>query len=208
VPDEKVREASPVRARDDSLQVALDLHRVFLAGQTQALGESANVRIDDDPLRMSELGRDDIRGLSGDTRESEEILETARNLAVELLEQHTHRAANRFRLLPEEAGRIDASLELLLRYGEVVLRLPVLLEQRTGDAIDVRIRRLRGEHHRDEELERAPKAKRDRRICMLHCKPFDDRPDPLAPPPESTPSGLTDVATRHAAPSAGLRRAC
>jgi len=69
-----MREAGPVRARDDLLQIPFDLHRVFLAGQAQTLGKAADVRVDDDALRMSELGGDDVCGLAGDTRESEEIL--------------------------------------------------------------------------------------------------------------------------------------
>ena len=122
-----------------------------------------------------------------------------RNLAVELLEQHVHRPADRLRLLPEEAGRVDVPLELLLRDGEVVLGLAVLLEQPLGHAVDVRVRRLRREHHRDEELEIRAEAERDLRVRVLLGEPLDDRPDPLPPPPEPAPARLADVATRHGA---------
>ena len=109
----------------------------------------------------------------------------ARHLAVELLEQHPHRPAQRLRLLAVEAGREDVALELLLRHGEVVLGLAVLLEQRLGDAVDVHVGRLRREHHRDEQLERAAEAERDRRVGVLDREPLDDRADPLLLRPDA-----------------------
>src|SRR5206468_1611055 len=56
VPDQEMREDPPPRARDDPLQVALDLHRLLLARQAEALREPPHVRVDDDALRVSELG--------------------------------------------------------------------------------------------------------------------------------------------------------
>ena len=68
VPDQQVREAAPVRARHELDQVALDLDRILLPRQPEALREPAHVRVDDDPLRVPELGRDDVRGLARDAR--------------------------------------------------------------------------------------------------------------------------------------------
>src|SRR6266516_4680140 len=113
VPDEEVRENAPVLARDDRLEVALDLHRVVLLRQPETLREPAHVRVDDDSLRVPELRGDDVGGLAGDTRQAQELLELARHAAVELLDQHPHRAVQRPRLLSEEAGRADVVLELL-----------------------------------------------------------------------------------------------
>ena len=198
MPDEKVREASPVGTRHDPLQVTLDLHRILLAGEPETLREAPDVRVDDDPLCVTELGCDDVRGLASDAGKLHEILEPPRNLAVELLEQHAHGAADRLRLLPEEAGRVDVSLELLLRHGEVVLRPVVLLKERPRHTVDVDVGRLGRQHHRDEELERGAETKRDRRVGVLRGEPFDDRPDPLASPSETPAPSLADVATRHA----------
>jgi len=61
-----VRKDAPVLARDDALEVALDLHGIVLTRQPQALGESADVRVDDDSLCIAELGGDDVRGFAGD----------------------------------------------------------------------------------------------------------------------------------------------
>jgi hypothetical protein len=63
-----VREHAPVLARHEALQVALDLDRVVLSRQAEALGEPADVRVDDDALRLAQLGRDDVRRLPRDAR--------------------------------------------------------------------------------------------------------------------------------------------
>ena len=76
-------------------------------------------------------------------------------------------------------------------------RAVVLREKRRRDAVDVHVGRLRGEHHRDEQLEVAAEAQRDLGVCMLLGQPLDDRPDPLAPRPEAAPPRLGDEATRH-----------
>ena len=154
------------------------------------------MRVDDDALRVAELGGDDVRRLARDAGQAQQLLDRPRHLPVELLEQHLHRPAQRLRLLAEEAGRVDVALELLLRHGEVVLRPPVLLEQPLGDAVDVHVRRLGREHHRDEQLEVAAEAERDRGVRVLGREPLDDRPDPLALRPDAA-ARLADEATRH-----------
>ena len=50
----------------DPLQVALDLHRVVVSRQAEPLREPPHVRVDDDPLRVPELGGDDVGGLARD----------------------------------------------------------------------------------------------------------------------------------------------
>ena len=183
---------------------------ILLPREPEPLREAPHVRVDDDPLRLAELGGDDVARLARDARQPDQLFEAPRHLAVELLEQHPHRPAQRLRLLAVEAGREDVALELLLRHGEVVLGLAVLLEQRLGDAVDVHVGRLRREHHRDEQLERAAEAERDRRVGVLDREPLDDRADPLLLRPDAL-AGLLQVATRQRPPGAagagaGLRR--
>ena len=104
------------RCRSRSILTGSSLPR-----EAEALREPAHVRVDDDALRVAELGRDDVRGLPRDARQARELVEGARHLAVEVLDQHLHRPADRLRLLAEEAGGPDVVLELLDRHGEVVL---------------------------------------------------------------------------------------
>jgi len=160
----------PVGARHDPRQVALDLHGIVLLCQTEPLREPAHVRVHDDPLRVPELGGDDVCGLAGDARKADELLEPPRHLTAELLEQDSHRTANSLRLLAEEAGLEDVALELLLRHGEVVLRPPVLAKERAGDAIHVHVGRLRRQHRRHEQLEVRAETERDARIGVVTCR--------------------------------------
>ena len=191
-----MREETPALARHESLQVALDLDRILLLRQPQPLREPAHVRVDDDSLRIAEFGGDDVRRLARHPGEAHELLEAVRDPTAELLEQHHHRRAQGPRLLTEEAGSEDVPLELLLRDGQVVLRTLVLLEQPLRDAVHVHVRRLRREHHRDEQLELVPKAERDRRLRVLGGEPLDDRHDPRPLGTDAEPR-LVDVAPRH-----------
>src|SRR6266508_2534115 len=199
VPDQQVRKAAPVLARDEANEVPLDLHRIFVAREAEALRETANVSVDNDPLSLAELGGDDVGGLACDTWEVDQLLEPPRHLAVELLQQHLHRPAQRLRLLTEEAGREDVALELFGRNSQVVLRAPVLLEQPLGDAVHVDVRRLRGEHHRDEELEIRPRLEGDGRVGVRGGEAFDDRPDACALRADA-PARLLEIAAGQLVP--------
>ena len=70
-----MREARPIGARHDLLEVAFDPHRVLLTGQAEPLREPPDVRVDDDALRVPELRRDDVRGLARDAGEANQLLE-------------------------------------------------------------------------------------------------------------------------------------
>src|SRR6478752_4083122 len=51
VPDQEMRKATPVGARHEPDEVALDLHRILLPGEPEPLREAPYVSVDDDPLR-------------------------------------------------------------------------------------------------------------------------------------------------------------
>ena len=148
------------------------------------------------PCALPRSADDDVRRLARDAGQPEQVVEPRRHLAAVVLDQDAHRAAQRLGLLPEEAGGEDVALELLDRHREVVLGSAVLDEEILRDAVDVHVRRLRREHHGDEQLERAAERQRDRRVGVLDGEPLDDRPHarPLRPDP---PPGLVDVAPRH-----------
>ena len=181
--------------RDDAHEVALDLHRVLLLREAETLREPANVRVDDDALRRSALGRDDVRRLAPDAGQPHEVVQPLGHLPVELLEQHAHRAlAGSW----PSGGRCPwggCRLELLERDGEVVLGPAVLPEQLLGDAVHRHVRRLGREHHRDEQLDRVAEAERDGRVRVGPREPLDDLADALALRPDP-PASLEDVVTR------------
>src|SRR4051794_33298182 len=68
VPDQQVREDAPVLARDEALEVALDLDGVLLAREAEALREAADMSVDDHALRLAQLRGDDVRGLPRNSR--------------------------------------------------------------------------------------------------------------------------------------------
>src|SRR5205085_7089667 len=88
VPDQQMREETPILARHEPLQVALDLYRVLLPRQPESLGQPAHVRVDDDPLRIAELRGDHVGRLPRHARQADEVLEPPRYAAVVLLELH------------------------------------------------------------------------------------------------------------------------
>ena len=121
---------APVGARDELDEVALDLDRILLPRQPEPLREAAHVRVDDDALRVAELGRDDVRGLPRDARAAAAARRSSAGPRRRTPPGAPASHPDRLRLLAEEAGRVDVLLELLARHREVVLRPPVLLEQR------------------------------------------------------------------------------
>ncbi len=122
VPDHEMRKPVPVGPGHDLDEIALDLHRILFAGQPETLRDPPHVGIDDDALRLPQLRRNNIGRLPGHSRQPQQLGDRPRHRSSELLDQHPHRATDRLRLLPVEAGLVDVLLELLLRHREVVLR--------------------------------------------------------------------------------------
>ena len=137
--------------------------------------------------------------------EPEEVVESPWDTSVELFDEHLHCATQPPRLLTVETCRVDVALELFRRHGEVVLRPAVLPEQRLGDAVHVHVGRLRGEHHRHEQLERAAEAQRDARVGMRGGEPLDDRPEARALRADAFPR-LLQVAACHRATLSQVER--
>ncbi len=88
-----MREEAPAFARNEPHEVALDLDRILGAREPESLREPPNVGIDDDPLRVAELRRDDVSGLSRDTRKAYELVQPRRDTPVEVSDEHLHRAS-------------------------------------------------------------------------------------------------------------------
>jgi len=187
-----MRESRPVLARNETPQVPLDLDRILLPGEPEPLRESAYVGVHNDPLRRPALRGDDVSRLPPDSGQSHEVLDPERHLAAELFEQHRHRASQVPGLLPEGACRPQVPLELFERDREVVLGTLVLAKEALGDTVHGHVRRLGGEHDRDEELEIVSEPKGDRRVRVLAGQTLDDRPDPESLRAHASPR-LSDV---------------
>ena len=199
-----MRKPVPVGGGHELDEVALDLDRVVLARQAKSLRDTTDMRVDHHSLSLTELGGDDVCGLTRHAGQPKQLGDRPRDNAVELIEQHPHRAANRLRLLSIKAGLENVLLQLLDGHGQIVLRPPVLDEQLRRDAIHVHVGRLRGEHHRDEQLDIASEVQRDLGVRMLDRESLDDRPDPLAPRSDPAAACFPNVASRHACPRTPL----
>ena len=163
--------------------------------EPEALRQPADVRVDDDPLRLPAFGRDDVRGLSAHARQANQVLETLRHLAVVLLEQHPHGGAEVPGLLPERPRRTDVRLELLEGHRQVVLGPVVLAEEAPGHTIHRDVGRLGREHHADEKLDGIPEAECDCGVRVRLREAGDDLVDAFPLRSHAT-AGLADVATR------------
>jgi hypothetical protein len=89
----------------------LDLDRIRVAGQLQALRHARHVRVDGN-RRLFEPGPEhDVGGFPSDSWERDEIVHAIRHLAAEALDQRLTQPDQRFRLVLEETGRSDLILE-------------------------------------------------------------------------------------------------
>ena len=81
--DEQMRQHRPTFAREQLHQILLDLHRVGLRGESEAMAHAPDVRIDDDALVLIEgVSENDVRGLSTDARQLHERVHFARDVSA------------------------------------------------------------------------------------------------------------------------------
>jgi hypothetical protein len=111
-----------------------------------------DVGVDGDPGHVEGVPQDDVRRLAPDTREGDEIVETARHLTVEVLDDGGGHAQQAVRLRAEEPRRADPALQvhaigLCQRHG-----IGVLAEQPGRDGVHPTVGGLGGEHGGDEQL--------------------------------------------------------
>ncbi len=132
VPDQGVAEEDPLVAREETHQVLLDRLRLDLVGEAEAPGHALDVGVDHEPRRDAVGGAEhDVRGLARDAGQRDQLLEIARHLAAEPLDQALAHPDQALGLVAEEAGRVDLLGQRLRVGAGVVLRaMRYLLEQR------------------------------------------------------------------------------
>ena len=100
----------------------------------------------------------DVGGLAADAGQRDQVVEPARHLAVEALEQGGRELEQRVGLGPEEAGRLDQRLELGAVGGGHRGGVGIGREQRRPDRVDPAVGGLRGQHRDDQQLEALSKS--------------------------------------------------
>src|SRR2546428_11009715 len=112
VQDQAQAEPGPFRRRDQFRYVGFDLDWVGTLGQTEAPGEPLDVGIDGEARNAEGDTQHDVGGLAPDAGKRDQVLDTARDLAVEALDPPRAGGDDRLRLPWEETGGVDPSLGL------------------------------------------------------------------------------------------------
>jgi hypothetical protein len=153
--DHRVRDVDPRAARQQVHQVALDLDRIVLRGEREALRDASDVRVDEDAFGLRrDVCDHDVRRLPRHAGERRELVDRERDLAAEVLDDLSGRADDRLRLLPEEPGGINDLLDVGRVRGGERLGIGVGAEELRRDLVDRFVGALGGQDCRDEQLER------------------------------------------------------
>jgi hypothetical protein len=155
VENEPVAEKGPGVAGDELDEILLDADGVGEFREAEALGETADMRIDDDAFIFIEgVSEDNIRGFASSSGECGEGFKGGWHFAAMLGNEGGTHGAEVFRFVAIETGGADEGLEVLLRNGGVIGCGAATLEEVLGDEVDALVGALRGEDGGDEELER------------------------------------------------------
>ena len=153
--NEPVAEKSPRFAGNEFDKILLDADGVCEFRETEALGEAADMGIDDDPFVFIEgISEHDIRGLASSAGEISERFEGGWNFATVLGQEGGTHGADVFCLTAIEARGADEGFEIFLRNGGVIGCGAATLEQVLCDEIDALIGALCRKDGGDEEIKR------------------------------------------------------
>src|ERR1017187_3370028 len=163
--DERVADPGPAVPRNDAVEVPLSFHRVRLARPAETAREAPDMRVHDDSVgRSPDVPEDDVRGLASDAGQGVKGLHRSRDLAAVLLDERLRHAAQGLRLRVEKARRTDDVLEGAGRRRRERGGVGEAPEDLGSHLIHARVRALRREDGRDEELERTPEIERARGV--------------------------------------------
>jgi len=149
-----VAEEGPGVAGEEFDEVLFDADGVAEGGEAEALGEAADMGIDDDAFIFLEgVSEDDIGGFASGTGEVGEGFEGGWHFAAVLREECGTHGSDVFGFVAIEAGGADEGFEFLLRDGGVIGSGAAAREEVFGDDINPFIGALGGEDGGDEEFE-------------------------------------------------------
>ena len=93
-------------------QVELNLYRVLLAREPQALGDPADVGVHHDARDAEGVAQDDVGRLAADPRQFYQVIQGSRHLAAELRHQGLADGLEALGLLMVKAGGVDGLLQV------------------------------------------------------------------------------------------------
>jgi CRP/FNR family cyclic AMP-dependent transcriptional regulator len=156
MPHDIVREHRVVLSRKKCRHISFDFVGILLRGPTEAPRQSPEMRIDRDSRDTECIAEHNIRSLAPHTREADQRIEVRRDVTSEVIAQALPDLLDRLRLLPEEPGGSDQSLQVPTVSRRVARSIGVLAEQSRRHLVDPLVSALRTQHSRDQQLQRRP----------------------------------------------------
>ncbi|HEY9179443.1 MAG TPA: hypothetical protein VIO32_01910 [Candidatus Baltobacteraceae bacterium] len=144
----------PFFARDDRLQVALDVARRLAQRESEPVSHAKDVRVDGDLGFFKRHRHNHARRFSADAGQRFQLLAFARHLASVFFDQFLGTVDDVPRLRPEKAARLDDALDVLLPGLGKFFGGRIFSEQDRRRHIHARVGALRREYHRDDQFER------------------------------------------------------
>jgi len=152
VQDQPVVGVAAEGLRHDPLELGLDLIDILAGGKAGAVADPEDMGVDREGL-LAECGvEDDIGGLAADPGKFLEQLPGARHLAAEAFDQRLREGDHVFGLGIEQTDRFDRVSERFFPESDHLRRCFDAFEQVARRNVHAGVGRLRGEHHRDQQL--------------------------------------------------------
>ena len=171
--DEPQREPAPLLRRHQRVQVVLDGDRIGLAREAKPARQPSDVGVDRQPGKIECHRTHDVARLATDARQRHQVVEIARDLAVEAFFDRLRHAEQAAGLGAEEAGGADELLDPRRVGAGEIGRRRILGEQRRGHHVHALVGRLRRENRRDEQLVRIRMIERAAHVGIELRQAFD-----------------------------------
>jgi hypothetical protein len=149
----------PLGFRQELLQVLFDQIRIVGSGQAQSLRHALHMGIDHDAWPAEGSPEYDIRGLSSDTRQGDQLFHRVRDLLAEAFGHSFAAGDEMFRLVLEKAGGTNDLFEFRKMSRSQLCRLPIPTKERWSDLVDSLVGTLGGEDRGHEQLPRGTMIK-------------------------------------------------
>lgn len=148
--NQQVAQQAPRRPWKQCHEVRFDLLRIGFSGQSEALGDPTDVRVDDDADVDSEgIAEDDVGGLSCDAGEREKIGHGGWDVAAMSVGDQGHRTMQVLGLVPPEIEGFYVRLDVGGGCVRVVLRRRERLEESGRRLVHPDVGRLGTQNRRD-----------------------------------------------------------
>ena len=150
---EAVTEVARLCGRDESPQRLFHLDRVLLVpNKAETVGQPDAVRVAHDGRLAENIAEDEVCGLASDARQPQQLLHRVGHPAAVLREQHHRAGVQVARLGAEQAAAADILRDLLLARLREALERRKIRKQLFRHDVHARIRTLRGEPRREQQL--------------------------------------------------------